>query len=513
MTDRISLDYRHAALSTAVLILAVTATAISGLARRQGTDGAAGPTPKAEITKAIGFALQGDAMAATSSLLDIPAERFQGEDATLRECMVNRFAGEAGPRMDLDIHDTWVASLANLYVTYWQHALMHPSERAVAENELAVGVGPLVNHSLHVSSDLDSVEDEIQAEVRKRGFYVLLGRTTPLREFMLWKKQTSEDRTVNLPERPYVVHVTYLDEFLFRGWGYYATCGRRSTGGWADEHGLFAVVPSYKSLTDETFSVRFLAHETQHFADRQAFKELEPWELEYRAKLVELTLAHESQQSTLQLICENKAKDKASAHAYANSKIVSELDSRLHIEVCNQSGGHEEVIRDGAAGCCWRTRNLAMGRPRRCCERCGRFNGVGLAMMWFACRCRFAGNDDSLRRHRLDLNSLIEVRSIYGYRLGHSDDHRGGSASCVCSFAEPGKESAAGAVRCRKGVPPGLWSEVVAFDRDCSGNCWYRGNICMEDAMVGELFVWRLRVVECPWLAIDDHAFRARFAA
>ena len=72
-------------------------------------------------------------------------------------------------------------------------------------------------------------------------------------------------------------------------------------------------------------------------------------ELEYRAKLVELSLAQESQQSTLQLICENQAKDKASAHAYANSKIVSALDSRLHINICNQSAGHEQAIRDGAA--------------------------------------------------------------------------------------------------------------------------------------------------------------------
>ena len=39
----------------------------------------------------------------------------------------------------------------------------------------------------------------------------------------------------------------------------------------------------------------------------------------------------------------------ASAHAYANSKIVSALDSRLHINICNQSAGHEQAIRDGAA--------------------------------------------------------------------------------------------------------------------------------------------------------------------
>jgi hypothetical protein len=87
---------------------------------------------------------------------------------------------------------------------------------------------------------------------------------------MLWRKQTMERRQVALPEIMQSVTVYLLDDFLLRGWGYYATCGRRSAGGWATEDALFGVVPAYQSLEDETFSVRFLAHETQHFADKHA---------------------------------------------------------------------------------------------------------------------------------------------------------------------------------------------------------------------------------------------------
>src|SRR5207248_4598254 len=117
-------------------------------------------------------------------------------------------------------------------------------------------------------------------QAQNRGFHALLGVTAPLRELMLWKKQTVEQRQVRLPEGPYSVKITFLDDFALRGWGHYATCRRRSTGGWATEDGLFAVVPAYKSLDDETFSVRFLAHETQHFADKHNFGDLESWELE-----------------------------------------------------------------------------------------------------------------------------------------------------------------------------------------------------------------------------------------
>ena len=68
------------------------------------------------------------------------------------------------------------------------------------------------------------------------------------------------------------------------------------------------MVPAYKSLDAETFSVRFLAHETQHFADKYNFGHLESWELEYRAKLTELALAVSSQDSTLSGFAKIKAK-------------------------------------------------------------------------------------------------------------------------------------------------------------------------------------------------------------
>lgn len=80
---------------------------------------------------------------------------------------------------------------------------------------------------------------------------------------------------------------------------------------------------------------------------------------------MELSLARESQQSTLQLICENQGKDKTSAHGYANSKIVDELDSRLHFAICNQSGGHEQAIRDSTAGMLLDDSKARHGDPKR----------------------------------------------------------------------------------------------------------------------------------------------------
>ena len=239
--------------------------------------------------------------------------------------------GAGAQSADVTVPDTWITTLAKNYIAYWQRALTKPDERDAAEQELRNATGKLLGHPIADDNAFDSAEDEITTHAEKRGFHVLLGRTAPLRELMLWKKTTVEQRQVNLPETQQSVTINFLDDFVLRGWGFYATCGRRSAGGWATEKGLFAVVPAYKSLQDETFSVRFLAHESQHFADKRAFKNLESWELEYRAKLAELALADVSQASTVELVCENRSASKDSPHGYADSRVVDDVTKFLRL--------------------------------------------------------------------------------------------------------------------------------------------------------------------------------------
>ena len=299
-------------------------------------------------SRAVGAALQGNATAAVKILSEVSGAAFAGVDSKFRDCMLTRFAPASSANLDSTSGDPWMDSLAKKYLQYWHLALMSPEARADAEKELRTQLSGLLSRAIQNDEDFDKAEDLIQQEARKRGFYLLLGRTAPLRELMMWKKLTIEKRDVQLPEGPYTVKVHFLDDFVLRGWGYYATCGRRSAGGWATEEGLFAVVPAYKSLSDETFSVRFLAHETQHFADKARFGSLESWELEYRAKLVELGLAQTSQDSTLKLMCENRSEKKDSSHAYANMLVVRNLNQRLAKEgaaLCSSKQLPPESIR------------------------------------------------------------------------------------------------------------------------------------------------------------------------
>src|SRR5262249_44464757 len=146
---------------------------------------------------AIGLALQGDAASAATLLAKVPATAVSSDDAAFRDCMINRFGPADRRKAYPNINDPWVAALARNYVDYWQGALTRPDEREPAERELRSRMGELLGPRIFSDSDFDAAESKIKAEALKRGFHVLLGRTQPLRELMLWQKLTVEQRQIS----------------------------------------------------------------------------------------------------------------------------------------------------------------------------------------------------------------------------------------------------------------------------------------------------------------------------
>lgn len=83
-------------------------------------------------------------------------------------------------------------------------------------------------------------------------------------------------------------------------------------------------------MAGNAFRSVFLTHETQHLADKQRFKDLQPWELEYRAKLAELWAADEAViADRLAKFKDSQSEDPSLAHAYANRRVIAALLSRL----------------------------------------------------------------------------------------------------------------------------------------------------------------------------------------
>jgi hypothetical protein len=295
---------------------------------------AATPASSATAERAIGEStsalLQGDSARALTALRQVPAEQFKGRDADYRACMFGRFERAQPPWMVGDIADPFVREVLYHYQRYWWYALAAPAQREAQAQQLLLQLRRLLGTAADDAHDFDAVEPLLQEQLEQRGYYAILGRTPPLRELMLWRRQESRQYQVELPEGSHQVRVELLDDFVSRGWSSYARCQRGSAGGWATKEALFAVVPSYRDgLDGEAFRVVFLGHEAQHFADQNRFPDMLPWELEYRAKLVELAQAVEVSRKRLLGFMEAQSDDMDSPHTYANKRVIADLSQRL----------------------------------------------------------------------------------------------------------------------------------------------------------------------------------------
>lgn len=293
---------------------------------------ATSPAARDAIDASTSAILKGDSEAALEALRAVPAAQFAGEDATYRTCMLDRFARTDPPEASRVAREAFADEVFATYQRYWWQALAAPSRREALDARLERDLRALLGERGAAAADMDAVEAALTDALEQRGFHAQLGRTPPLRELMLWRDQQTRHYQVELPEGPESVDVELLDDFVSMGWSAWARCGRGSAGGWATDEKLFAIVPAYEDdggLGSETFRVVFLGHEAQHFADQNRYPGLQPWELEYRAKLVELAQARTVGAKRLRGFVTAQGDDPDSPHTYANKRVVAALARRL----------------------------------------------------------------------------------------------------------------------------------------------------------------------------------------
>ena len=290
----------------------------------------AAAAPADDVGQALGAALQADMPRALDLTKGIDPASLPDKQRQFVTCIRQKFANSSfRPTGGTGFADRAL----RIYQRYWYASFMQPKTRDAQERRLEAELGKL----LHAKSGtkMDALEPILTKRLEANGWHSLEGRTGLLRELMIWGKQDEKMVPVDLPDGQYRAKVEYLDGFKSFGWSHYATCGRAATGGWATEEALFAVVPRYESLDSEEFRVTFLGHETQHFSDKGRFKGLKDWELEYRAKLVELAFADTTRAKVLNRFVGDQGTDPASPHSYANRAVLSDMVKRLGLSSTN----------------------------------------------------------------------------------------------------------------------------------------------------------------------------------
>lgn len=290
------------------------------------------PAAKAAFDAATSAILRGTADEAVEALSRVPESEFSERDASFRGCTFARFDRASPPSFPGKTDDPFVNAVLRLYQDYWWHALKKPGQRDPLATQLLASLKRLIGDRAADAGDFDALEPILDAELLERGFHAQTGRTPPLRELMLWREQHSRRYQVQLPDGPQDVQVELLDDFLSLGWSAHGRCDRGSAGGWATAEKLYAIVPAYDDdggLDSEAFRVVFLGHEAQHFADQNRFPGMPSWELEYRAKLVELAQAEQVSAKRLRGFMTAQGDDPDSPHTYANRRLVEVLTERL----------------------------------------------------------------------------------------------------------------------------------------------------------------------------------------
>ena len=223
-----------------------------------------------------------------------------------------------------------VNTIAVLFQTYWRDALMQVAPLDELEADLKSELDRILTEHGFDSAldDEDALLENVEALIRREGYFALSGRTPPLLELMIWTKNGVATESVELTDATYEVEVNYLDGFVSYGWSNFATFGMTSTGGWTKKDGLYCLCGHY-DLESERFKLSFLKHETRHFADFQIYPELQASDLEYRGKLTELAFSETEMYGLLTHFFNSANRIENAPHPLANWYVIDGLSKSL----------------------------------------------------------------------------------------------------------------------------------------------------------------------------------------
>jgi hypothetical protein len=288
-------------------------------------------------------------------LASIPAAALDDDQRRQRECIVKRFAsGERELARNDPAHPVLSAAIA-AYHAYWTRTLLKQLDESAGESflrqELQTIVASDEDRDVAHAVSMDDLQDRLGAKLQAEGLHSIRGITRPYYELMVWRTETPKTYEVTLPEGPATVNVVLLRDFEVLGWSAFATCEHKHTGGWAEKDKLYCVADSY-DLSSEKFSVSYLAHEAQHFADYKRFPQLAGPELEYRAKLVELMQSKQTTRELVHLFATQTGQSRDAPHSFANAVLMRDLARVLGLDekdAASPATAEDAAIRSSAA--------------------------------------------------------------------------------------------------------------------------------------------------------------------
>ncbi len=266
------------------------------------------------------------------ALLKSTDDNLSVKDQTFKKRFLQRFAEGLETNVDPPIEHPQIKELLHIFRSYWRMSMLDTTQNY--DGYLASKVGPFLKkyHPPVKNLELqrDSIGKYLSRYVRSQGFYTTktVGKTGRLVDLPIWQTQLDTIYTFALHQDQMEVPVVMMKDFISLGWIQYATLGRHYPGGWATKDTLFCVRQAY-DLESEAFQISYLAHEGRHLNDYHLFPALKSPDLEYRAKLTELSLAKESLFDLIAFFVTQSNKASKNPHQFANYCLIRDLSQQL----------------------------------------------------------------------------------------------------------------------------------------------------------------------------------------
>lgn len=235
--------------------------------------------------------------------------------------------------------DALADRVISAYRIYWSQALTGEISEVQAGIHLRDSLTQILAGRAKSSAPLNSDElyTELGLALKERGFHILYADAPPLKDLILWKNEEVRQYSVRLTDSTEKVVVIFLTDIFSMGWKDYATFGLAFTTGWVEDGRLYCVDWAYDRQS-EKFEISYLKHESRHLADFRNFPDLSSADLEYRAKLTELTFSSKTTTQLLNDFTRKSAMNPAAPHAYANYRVTRDIYRKIHNAPMPDSG-------------------------------------------------------------------------------------------------------------------------------------------------------------------------------
>lgn len=291
---------------------------------------------KIDWTKISSRALDADVSSALI-LLDIDSTKLLSEkDKTRKQDFEKRFKFDDDISNYLENRSKYgINDLLKIYVSYWREALLNKSKNydtTLSVNLLDFFKSLNGTDNLNIADSIipDTLNSFVKNYINGKGLYTTgFGMTGKLLDLLVWKSQIDTVYKIKLYSEELDVRVCFMQEFVTLGWEEYATFGVYYPGGWATGDALYCVRDAY-DINSENFTVSYLSHEGRHFSDYKLFEnKLSGAELEYRAKLTELSLAKETSMKLISFFLSNANFESNNSHSIANYFVIRDLSKKI----------------------------------------------------------------------------------------------------------------------------------------------------------------------------------------